>query len=119
MPQPTTSAAHHRVLVSTLTTATIHTLTAHNICHNCRELHTLLDLISPNLTGLPMTNPPNDVHGFCCCTTLTDSTFNLCRFGNTLEVPQGAGSGFMWDTEGHVVTNFHVRMWVGSPVTGI
>ncbi len=24
------------------------------------------------------------------------------------EVPQGAGSGVLWDTEGHVVTNFHV-----------
>jgi len=24
------------------------------------------------------------------------------------EVPQGAGSGFLWDTHGHVVTNFHV-----------
>jgi S1-C subfamily serine protease len=24
------------------------------------------------------------------------------------EVPQGAGSGFVWDREGHVVTNFHV-----------
>jgi S1-C subfamily serine protease len=24
------------------------------------------------------------------------------------EVPQGAGSGFLWDAEGHVVTNFHV-----------
>jgi S1-C subfamily serine protease len=24
------------------------------------------------------------------------------------EVPQGAGSGFVWDGEGHVVTNFHV-----------
>src|SRR5215204_4924647 len=24
------------------------------------------------------------------------------------EVPQGAGSGFLWDKEGHVVTNFHV-----------
>lgn len=25
-----------------------------------------------------------------------------------LEVPQGAGSGFVWDDAGHVVTNFHV-----------
>lgn len=24
------------------------------------------------------------------------------------EVPQGTGTGFMWDTDGHIVTNFHV-----------
>lgn len=24
------------------------------------------------------------------------------------EIPQGAGSGFVWDTQGHIVTNFHV-----------
>lgn len=27
---------------------------------------------------------------------------------NALEYPQGAGSGFIWDEHGHVVTNFHV-----------
>ena len=27
---------------------------------------------------------------------------------NTFEVPQGAGSGFIWDAQGHIVTNFHV-----------
>ena len=27
---------------------------------------------------------------------------------NTLEVPQGSGSGFIWDSQGHIVTNFHV-----------
>jgi S1-C subfamily serine protease len=26
----------------------------------------------------------------------------------TVEIPQGAGSGFVWDTQGHIVTNFHV-----------
>jgi len=37
---------------------------------------------------------------------------------NVTEVPQGSGSGFVWDTEGHIVTNFHVirggnAFWVG------
>ena len=27
---------------------------------------------------------------------------------NTFEVPQGSGSGFIWNTQGHIVTNFHV-----------
>jgi S1-C subfamily serine protease len=27
---------------------------------------------------------------------------------NVLEVPQGTGSGFVWDQHGHVVTNYHV-----------
>jgi S1-C subfamily serine protease len=27
---------------------------------------------------------------------------------NTFEVPQGSGSGFIWDRKGHIVTNYHV-----------
>ncbi len=27
---------------------------------------------------------------------------------NLFDIPQGTGSGFVWDEEGHVVTNFHV-----------
>ncbi len=27
---------------------------------------------------------------------------------DTMQVPQGTGSGFIWDMKGHVVTNFHV-----------
>ena len=27
---------------------------------------------------------------------------------NVMEIPQGTGSGFLWDSNGHIVTNFHV-----------
>ncbi len=27
---------------------------------------------------------------------------------NVQQVPQGSGTGFVWDTQGHIVTNFHV-----------
>jgi S1-C subfamily serine protease len=37
---------------------------------------------------------------------------------NALAVPQGMGSGFVWDTEGHIVTNYHViREANGARVT--
>jgi S1-C subfamily serine protease len=27
---------------------------------------------------------------------------------NVMEIPQGSGSGFVWDKQGHVITNYHV-----------
>jgi S1-C subfamily serine protease len=33
---------------------------------------------------------------------------------NVFEVPQGTGSGFVWDDQGHVVTNFHVVQGAAS-----
>jgi S1-C subfamily serine protease len=37
---------------------------------------------------------------------------------NVYEIPEGTGSGFMWDEEGHIVTNYHViRTANGCQVT--
>ncbi len=48
-----------------------------------------------------------DVHpSVAYITTLTERR-NLFT-GATTEVPQGTGSGFVWDDTGHVVTNLHV-----------
>lgn len=42
------------------------------------------------------------------------SNIKLARMGwfdmQTLEIPRGAGSGFVWDDQGHIVTNYHVIM---------
>ena len=35
---------------------------------------------------------------------------------NMLEMPQGQGSGFLWDDMGHVVTNYHVSMHISIHV---
>jgi S1-C subfamily serine protease len=40
---------------------------------------------------------------------VTNLTDQPAFFGLDVQrVPQGAGSGFVWDTDGHIVTNFHV-----------
>lgn len=41
---------------------------------------------------------------FITNTQLRRDLFSL----NVMEIPAGSGSGFVWDREGHVVTNFHV-----------
>jgi S1-C subfamily serine protease len=38
--------------------------------------------------------------------TKADIVFN--RFARPVEVPLGTGSGFIWDKQGHIVTNYHV-----------
>jgi S1-C subfamily serine protease len=39
---------------------------------------------------------------------VTNRQVAMDPFAGPVEVPAGAGSGFIWDREGHVVTNFHV-----------
>lgn len=40
---------------------------------------------------------------------ITTSQVSRTQFStNVNEIPQGSGSGFIWDTRGHIVTNYHV-----------
>lgn len=39
---------------------------------------------------------------------ITTSQVGRDFFFNVLEIPRGSGSGFVWDEQGHVVTNYHV-----------
>ena len=42
-------------------------------------------------------------------TYITNKRFQRGFFSfNVMEVPQGTGSGFLWDDKGHIVTNYHV-----------
>lgn len=42
--------------------------------------------------------------------TVNVSNIKLARnfYYGEVEVPQGAGSGFVWDNQGHIITNYHV-----------
>jgi S1-C subfamily serine protease len=39
---------------------------------------------------------------------VTNVALGQNQFMDEFAIPQGAGSGFVWDAQGHVVTNFHV-----------
>ncbi len=41
---------------------------------------------------------------------VTDITVARDLFMDAVAIPQGAGSGFIWDEKGHIVTNYHVIM---------
>jgi S1-C subfamily serine protease len=46
---------------------------------------------------------------------ITSVAIQRDRFSlNLLEIPQGTGSGFIWDSDGHIITNFHVIQKAGG-----
>ena len=40
----------------------------------------------------------------------TSTTATIGMSMNPIEIPRGTGSAFVWDTDGHIVTNYHVVM---------
>ena len=69
-------------------------------CPPCRARLLPLALSSHSTPGLQAAKP-SAVH-------ITTSKPGLQLFGQGSQ-PSGSGSGFVWDEEGHCVTNYHVR----------
>lgn len=78
-------------------------------------------LLRPEVGMRPVTQPEGDLgaderanievfeQASPSVTYITNKRFQRDYFSfNVMEIPQGTGSGFLWDSKGHVVTNFHV-----------
>lgn len=59
---------------------------------------------------LPVETKTIEIYRNVVPSTVNVSNIKLARnlYYGEVEVPQGAGSGFVWDEQGHIVTNFHV-----------
>lgn len=71
-------------------------------------LFTTLSWGTSNL--LPVENKTIEIYRTALPSTVNVSNIKLARnmFYGEVEVPQGAGSGFVYDNDGHIITNFHV-----------
>lgn len=65
---------------------------------------------SANNDLLQVENKTIEIYRRAVPSTVNVSNIRLARnmFYGEVEVPQGAGSGFVYDDKGHIVTNFHV-----------
>ncbi|MGE3609078.1 MAG: S1C family serine protease [Bacteriovoracaceae bacterium] len=59
---------------------------------------------------LPVETKTIEIYRKAVPSTVNVSNIKLARnlFYGEVEIPQGAGSGFVWDDQGHIVTNYHV-----------
>lgn len=59
---------------------------------------------------LPVENKTIEIYRKALPSTVNVSNIKLARnfFYGDVEIPQGAGSGFVWDNNGHIITNYHV-----------
>ena len=59
---------------------------------------------------LPVETKTIEIYRKVVPSTVNVSNIKLARnfYYGEVEIPQGAGSGFVWDNQGHIVTNFHV-----------
>ncbi len=62
-----------------------------------------LDAMEKTTIAIFRQNSPSVVH----ITTLVNTATDVFGF-NVQQVPEGTGSGFVWDKQGRIVTNFHV-----------
>jgi S1-C subfamily serine protease len=59
---------------------------------------------------MPVENKTIEIYRRAVPSTVNVSNIKLARnfFYGEVEMPQGQGSGWVWDNEGHIITNFHV-----------
>jgi S1-C subfamily serine protease len=70
----------------------------------------LFTFLSYGAELLPVETKTIEIYRKAVPSTVNVSNIKLARnfFYGEVEVPQGAGSGFVWDEAGHIITNYHV-----------